>query len=159
MIRVINEKDWQPKDHDFLEPKLIKSNQEVFELYALKVDSPTNNYLRFIDKHFNLINKQHQNMKSQLTMTSNTMNIFTTSTQRSNLWIIIPEGYIQDSEDSSSNNSQEYVHNSKKYVEEIAKSSPKSDKKDYPHLFMNQDKELEVSEAADDKDDMKDEPI
>lgn len=64
MLRSVNEEDWQPRNHGFPEPELIKSDHKVSELYVLKKDSPTNDYLRVINEHF-IFNDQQDETTSK----------------------------------------------------------------------------------------------
>ncbi|KAH0725179.1 hypothetical protein KY284_001044 [Solanum tuberosum] len=60
--------------------------------------------------------------------------------------------------------SDEYVNDSQEYVEETVESSTdesslESNEEDYPSIFMNHQKEPDVSEVDDDQDDITDDPI
>ncbi|KAK6786290.1 hypothetical protein RDI58_014815 [Solanum bulbocastanum] len=124
------------------------NDQVVRDLYSLKDDSPTNDYLSAIDDYLrcdeNLddLNLEHLD------------DIDLEHELEDNYPL---DGHIEDSE--SSTNSKEYVDNSQEYVKETAEFSLESDEEDYPPIFMNHHKKLDVSKVDDYQDDMTDDPI
>ncbi|KAH0725177.1 hypothetical protein KY284_001042 [Solanum tuberosum] len=150
---ITNGKDWIFQTHGFLDPILGVNDQLVPELYSLTDGSPTDDYLSAIDdylrcdEHLDDLNLEHLD---DIDLEHEPEDNYPS------------DRYIEGSE--SSTDSQEYVDDFEEYVEEtvepsIDESSQESDEEDYPSIFMNHNKELDVSEVDDDQDGMTVDPI
>lgn len=98
-----------PKNHGFPEPKSIKFNHEVSKLYALKDVSPTDDYLRAIDEHFEF-KDQHDESTSESEVPSDEDLWCNEQLENITLEFLTKDncpskGQIQESEDSPSTDS------------------------------------------------------